>query len=642
MRSSLAALLLAAVLAAPAFAEDATVTLARDGRATATIVLGDAAPPCCREAAEDLQAYLGRITGAEFPLVREAELKDAAGTLIVVGAGQLAAAAGIDPAKLEPEGFRIKTTAGRLFIVGVDRPEKWGDRGTWHGVCDFLESDLGVRWLWPGELGTIVPRRRELAIGPIDRTGAPAIHQRRVRDAMSNRNPTKLGRGMEILELDDQTHRRLIAQSDEWTSHQRLGSNSVAQYGHAFGDWWERYGDEHPEFFAMAPDGSRRPSYPDRAKLCVSNPAVAEQWMGNARQFFAAHPESISFSASANDSVYLGNCVCPECEALDDPRGEKYLMNWVCGDQKVEREHVSLSDRYVYFYNELAEKLAREFPDKLVGGYAYGSWKNPPLRETGLRPNVMIGYVGFSDLYVCEASRRRDLEQWDQWAKLAGRLFYRPNLLHTGYGMPLVYVHKLGRDLRHRHETGMIGCDFDSLVHHWATQGVNYYVLAKLLWDPAADVDALQDDYCRQGFGPAAEEVKAYFLAVERHSDRIAADFVSDPQDRYKFLATLPELYSEEVLAEWQAQLRGALGQVPGDSIYAKRIRWLGLGLEYASLQVQAATQARPKEITPEQRATLRQTCEEREQWYRHHLADWSVFGPLLVWRQPKSLLGPR
>jgi hypothetical protein len=84
------------------------------------------------------------------------------------------------------------------------------------------------------------------------------------------------------------------------------------------------------------------------------------------------------------------------------------------------------------------------------------------------------------------------------------------------------------------------------------------------------------------------------------------------------------------------------LAQVPGDSIYAERIRWLALGLEYASLQVQAASQARPEEITPEQKAALRQTCARRDQWYRDHLSDWSVFGPLLVWRQPKSLLGPR
>ena len=32
-------------------------------------------------------------------------------------------------------------------------------------------------------------------------------------------------------------------------------------------------------------------------------------------------------------------------------------------------------------------------------------------------------------------------------------------------------------------------------------KGLNYYVLAKLIWDPECDINSLIDDYCRSGFG---------------------------------------------------------------------------------------------------------------------------------------------
>ncbi|MFQ5811307.1 MAG: DUF4838 domain-containing protein, partial [Armatimonadota bacterium] len=83
----------------------------------------------------------------------------------------------------------------------------------------------------------------------------------------------------------------------------------------------------------------------------------------------------------------------------------------------------------------------------------------------------------------------------------ADRLFLRPNLLHSGKGFPVLFPHKLAKDLRYCAKTGMIVTDFDSCCHHWATNGLNYYVLAKLLWDPEAKVDKLIADYCRAGSG---------------------------------------------------------------------------------------------------------------------------------------------
>src|SRR6185369_9124333 len=69
---------------------------------------------------------------------------------------------------------------------------------------------------------------------------------------------------------------------------------------------------------------------------------------------------------------------------------------------------------------------------------------------------------------------------------------------------------------------GMMGTDFDSCCHNWATQGLNYYVVARLHWQPEQNVDALVDDYCQAGFGPAAKSVRRYFDGLEALMDEAA------------------------------------------------------------------------------------------------------------------------
>ena len=60
----------------------------------------------------------------------------------------------------------------------------------------------------------------------------------------------------------------------------------------------------------------------------------------------------------------------------------------------------------------------------------------------------------------------------------------------------------------------MLATDMDSIFDNWATQGLDYYIAARVSWDPALTFDAVLDDYCRSGFGAGAEQVKKYFLPI--------------------------------------------------------------------------------------------------------------------------------
>lgn len=46
---------------------------------------------------------------------------------------------------------------------------------------------------------------------------------------------------------------------------------------------------------------------------------------------------------------------------------------------------------------------------------------------------------------------------------------------------------------------------------YFASNGLNYYILLKLMWNPNLDIENLINDYCEKGFGKAAPDIKNYY-----------------------------------------------------------------------------------------------------------------------------------
>src|SRR5581483_5781211 len=85
--------------------------------------------------------------------------------------------------------------------------------------------------------------------------------------------------------------------------------------------------------------------------------------------------------------------------------------------------------------------------------------------------------------------------------------------------MPRLVPELIGRSVRRMQELGIryyqtqAGDDF-------AVNGLNFYTLARLLWNPRADVRTIERDYTEKGFGRAAP-------AVARYCDRRASAWQS-------------------------------------------------------------------------------------------------------------------
>ncbi len=617
------------------------------GAGVSSVILTPPRPnPAEKLAAEELADAFRKITGVRPPILAEnaatlipqeaggfrIEAREGAQTwqsAILLGATQTAQQLGFHTDDLPPEGYRYQTRENLLLIAGRDTDARPPHRprlmGTYYGALAFLENEAGVRWLWPGRLGEVFPPQATLRIPRVEASDAPALTQRRLRNggavALSSMEPEMLRfrdqkemgalfkthqsassvrrvvLALGLLEESMEDYLTAFGESPHWFRRQRTGGSTRLQYTHAYDDWHERFGKEHPEWFALQPDGARTPAAPERIRLCKANTALTDAIAEDLLAKAALHPDADSLSISPNDGGATNFfCMCAECRKLDPANGEPAEQTVRRHGQAYTFRYPSLSDRVVNFYNRIATRTAVAAPDLRLGAYAYSFYRTPPLREK-LHPNIVIGFVGL--VYFDDSRLTRDRRSWDGWAANAEQLFLRPNALHLGHGFPGVFVGKMARDLKHCYETGMAGADFDSIVHHWATQGLNYYVLARLLWDPAQDVDALVEDYCRAGFGAGASEVKRYFQEVEALTSEAAAavgaeiegalreeeivDRVPNPLD--SFLRIAPSVYTPERLATLGGYLEAARTAAAEDADAVARIAFLQTGLDYASYQ---------------------------------------------------------
>lgn len=434
-------------------------------------------------AAKDLQKHLKLITGKEIPVVRKAKPGKYPFRFVKT-------------AGLKPEEARWEVRKDGTIFTGDDAPAPKRKHfsltlksrtGSISAVADFLERQLKVRWLEPGEDGIYYIPSPVLKL----RTGSNAwdpgrLVMRGIRPDYNRNGGKKNERIPESLILDRRTHEKKCAASILWFKHHRMGQSVSIPLGHSFTQWWKRYGKEHPEYFALV-NGRRRPRYaPDRVKMCVSNPAlhreIVERWKNST-------PRSRYINVCENDSG--GYCECEECRKLDvTPPGE----DW--------RNH--LSDRYFYFANAVL-KLARETdPEVEVTFYAYSCYKQPPFRVT-VAPGVVIGFVP-SMLLLPETEA-----MYKGWrAKGADKLILRPNDHHANPGLPVGMEKQLWEGFQLGFKNGIVGTDYDLCHGFWPATGVADYILARAHNYPKASFEELFDHYC-EGFGIAAPEIKEYY-----------------------------------------------------------------------------------------------------------------------------------
>ncbi len=615
------------------------VTLVENGKVTSIIIIPDDASPEVRAAAKRVASAIQKMSGSTIPVLPESKstlstteeggltvlYEEKPVSAILIGETKAGKKLGYRAGELREEGLRVVTLpSGGILVYGRDLAANgMKTEGTRYAVAHFLERQLGCRWLWPGKSGEVIPERKTISIAPVDETDAPALPFRVMR--ASGYLSERALKGVKSMGRSEEEFRRQVAAYQEWTQVQKLGASVKLHYQHAYHGWGERFMKQHPEWFALQPNGTRKQEL-TREVLAFTNAALADEVAREKIAELAADPALVSASISPNDGSSVNSiCMSEEARKLDPPNGDPVKLLFNLDGKRVYRKYPSLTDRYLTFFNRVAEKVAAAYPDRYVAAYAYGPYRSAPLYQP-VHPNLMVCFVGFT--YGNEYQRTSDRDKWDGWASRAKYIILRPNALLSGGAYPMNYGRKMASDLAHCYETGMAGADFSSVAGHWSNIGLNYYLLPRLLWNPTADVDAMINDYLEKGFGPAAPVMARYFAKVEALNGKVAemlgdkteAELRDDELDVIKssdaFMNLAPAIYNEAAVQELHALLAEAKGVAGNDPKIRERIAFIEQGVAFADLQTRLYTSRDAK--TPEEKARMRELLDERYRLFQN------------------------
>ena len=539
MKNIVCLLALAAAIAAHG------VVLVENGVPKAIVVVPEKMLPAERMALEELNSFLQRASGAKLQSVVESSAPKS-GRRILFGRA----------AKLKD----LVRGEGRVVVDGEVVHMAGGDdtgdpkrklgvaTGTLYAVYEFLDRDLGVRFLWPDPKDGVVCREQKTISVSGSYGWKPHFENVRIR---------RYG------QLWARRAARVIS-----TPVNYPGGGSG---GHAFESWRKKYAQTNPDFFYMKEDGERDLF---SGSMCVANPAFHAEIVRLWSEARKKEPGKV-FSINACENDTKGKCKCPMCTAWNDPLADPN----------------DASERYAHFYKALYELAAKEDPSVRVYGYAYSNYINPPRLFT-LPSNVFVGFVPSPKFPYDKASREKILGFIDGWKNSGCTLNYRPNLL-DGYAMPEDISSDYYTEFQAMRAARMKAIDIDGPNTSYSTQGPYLYVLGRMMVHPDWSLEKLKDEYY-SAFGPAASAVRDYWEFWNRYALDNADMFHEVPKKHnpirhsmffgfhYAFYAH--HLFPRSKLEESMPFLARALSAAKNSPSDARRVRFLISGLEHAIL----------------------------------------------------------
>ena len=481
------------VSAAPKFlpTERQEIVLVRDGRPVHNLIClpNDDADPAAVLALKEYRSLVKKATGVEPARVE----KPVAGTpTIFFGRNPWSTKAGITTDDLPSEGFRIRSIRQDIHIVGRDTSKVGAHQvaartgmepGTLYGTYEFLERYYGMLFAWHDDLGTIIPPQKDLTIQSMHLVDAPDCSYRQFTKSPEGQANEVFGRRLRL------GHRLEIRHEHNW---HRIMSPDV-------------FGKEHPEWFAEI-DGQRYPKHYSEKRggqVCTSNPQVVEHFAKAAIAHFNKYPKADMFSIAANDGRKF--CTCRECEALDSgrvrPDGRRVL-----------------TDRFITFSNQVAERVEKVHPDKRLGVIIYLDYKYAPQN---VKPHPMLFLVhptnsGFSQGAYYEGDEWSEAAMERGWHKAAGT-FYKYDIWHYDQ-TPLYMIAPVTKHLIEKcraQKNHGVDWGYHYIARSYELLGAGHYLLGRMLWDYDFDAEAAEKKYYAALYGVAADDVKAYYDLLE-------------------------------------------------------------------------------------------------------------------------------
>ena len=479
-------------------------------------IICDSSCQVVRYAADELQLYLGKVTGQK-PLIAK---QPSDGTLqFILGDGPLSRAAGFDVSALPNEGYYIRRIGNRVYLLGLDDPKsnlrsdrivKNDDRATLNAVYDFLERFLGVRFYFPHECGTIIPTQERLRL--------PKSFNILERPDLSSRmwginTWGKVWEGDDNLQCDIRSQLQLRYRAKPYGQ-----SNAINYFQNI-----DRFAKTHPEYFALKEDGTRfnAPNIKFTGQLCYTSGIVEEMYQ-DVKAYLTGQPASSRgmkfWNRNAFSPGYVNICPvdafywcgCEKCRQIARPYREFY---------KDPAEIQKVSDFIWQLTADMANRMKAEgVPGKLIQ-LAYAPYNLPPKCE--IPDNVQVAVAVFPGIAPPDNPRfLKNEEQIAPWLKIVkGGVILRA---WTGKTMqraiPFIpamkhnYIGQYFAERRHRY----VGAFIDEYSDYFMFAYLNLYLFSKMAWNQELDPKAVLDEHFRLMFGKAAPSMRRFYDDLER------------------------------------------------------------------------------------------------------------------------------
>ena len=455
-----------------------------EGRSDYCIAMDKDASESEQFAAKELQHWVKECGGVELP-IKAIEDKHTGYRIVVGYNSYIKTKIGTEPPALNDESFTYRSSGGDILIYGGKQ------RGTMYGVFSFLERELGCRFYTPAV--SIAPKRRKYSFSELSHSEKPGITIRNdfYYEAF---NPTWAARNKNNGELLSHTMK----------SRDQPGGVEVFWGVHTFQHFvpGKEFFDKHPEYFSLI-DGKRVHNHRDlESQLCLTNPEVLNIVIERVKDTIRKYPDYLIFDVSQNDSWgtsengCFGQCMCDKCQAIVKKEGSE-------------------SGPIIWFVNQVAESIEKEFPDKYIGTFAYAYSVNPP-KNIRPRENVVIRFCTHGcrshGIGTCP-NNQACMENLKGWGAIAPHLYIWDYVVSfADYLCPFPNLNALQANVkafRDNHAIGVMeqaayqsrGADFAEL---------RMYLLSRLLWNPDCDVKNVIFDFTNGYYGRSGKFIRKY------------------------------------------------------------------------------------------------------------------------------------
>ncbi len=491
-----------------------------DGKINYSLVVP--AQPNAKEknAAETLQYFLSKTS---TPLEVVNEQKYSGQNAFYIGNTDYAKAAVVSSVNLDEDAYLFKRLDNNLILSGGL------ENGLLNGVYSLLEF-FGFR-KYSSDDPVIIPEATSFSL-PKNELKAPRIKYR--------------------------TTNYYDARDEDYSTWHKLSSrDSWGLFVHTFEVLipTDKYGKTHPEYFSLI-DGERNPV----TQLCLSNEEVFQTLVTELKERIEKNPKPKYWSVSQNDNDKY--CQCGPCSDLNKKYG-----NLPSGSM-------------LWFVN----RVAREFPDKIISTLAYWYTRAAPSNIVA-EPNVNIMLCNIEStrenpVFDTDPAFTRDLQDWGKMSQ--DILIWDYNIQFANPVSPFPNLHTIGPNIKFYIQNNVRALFMQATGNKGEFGHLRAYLIAKLMWNPDADSNAIIDDFLEGYYGKAATPIRNYIYSMRESllKDNFRLNIFGDPRD------AVNNYLAPEKMTEYNRLFDNAEKAVSDDLEKWTRVKEARLPLLIAEIQI--------------------------------------------------------